>query len=75
MPVIDEQQRIRISAGRVIDPASEVDSIQDVFVAAGRIVALGQAPDGFTADREIDAAADDNESSAQRENAVYRRGQ
>jgi dihydroorotase len=55
MPAFDKQQRIRISGGRVIDPASNVDRIQDVFVAAGRIAALGQAPDGFTADMEIDA--------------------
>jgi dihydroorotase len=55
MPATDQQQRIRIKGGRVIDPASEVDTIQDVFVAAGRIAALGQAPDGFTADLEIDA--------------------
>lgn len=56
MPVVDEQQRIHISGGRVIDPANNVDMIQDVVVAAGRIVTLGQAPDGFTADREIDAS-------------------
>jgi dihydroorotase len=55
MPARDIQQRIRISGGRVIDPANDVDTIQDVFIAAGRIVALGQAPDGFTADRDIDA--------------------
>jgi len=56
MPATDIQQRIRIRGGRVIDPASDVDSIQDVFVAAGRIAALGQAPDGFTVDMEIDAS-------------------
>ena len=56
MPATDKQQRIRINGGRVIDPANEVDTIQDVFVAAGRIAALGQAPDGFTADRVIDAS-------------------
>jgi dihydroorotase len=56
MPVTDSQQRIRISGGRIIDPANEVDAIQDVFVAAGKIAALGQAPDGFTTDTEIDAS-------------------
>jgi dihydroorotase len=56
MPAANEQQRIRISGGRVIDPASGVDSIQDMYVAAGRIVSMGQAPDGFTSDREIDAS-------------------
>jgi len=56
MPAADKQQRIRIRGSRVIDPASNTDSIQDVFVAAGRIAALGQAPDGFTVDMEIDAS-------------------
>lgn len=56
MPAVDNQQRIRIIAGRVIDPASGVDSVQDLFIAAGKIVSLGQAPDGFLADREIDAS-------------------
>jgi dihydroorotase len=54
MSAAGKQQRIRITGGRVIDPASDVDSIQDVFIAGGRIAALGQAPDGFTADMEID---------------------
>ncbi|HWQ94482.1 MAG TPA: dihydroorotase, partial [Gammaproteobacteria bacterium] len=45
--------RLRISGGRVIDPAQGVDEVQDVYIAEGKIVALGKAPDGFTADREI----------------------
>jgi len=49
------QQRIRIHSGRVIDPAGDINSKTDVFVAAGKIVAVGEAPDGFTADYEIDA--------------------
>lgn len=48
--------KIQISKGRVIDPANQVDQIQDVFIADGKIVALGQAPDGFVADRSIDAS-------------------
>jgi dihydroorotase len=46
--------KIRISNGRVIDPANHLDRVQDVVVADGKIVALGQAPD-FTADRTLDA--------------------
>jgi dihydroorotase len=46
---------IRISNGRLIDPANGVDGVQDVFVAAGKVVALGHAPDGFSAERTIDA--------------------
>ncbi|HKK13964.1 MAG TPA: dihydroorotase [Gammaproteobacteria bacterium] len=49
-------QRLRITGGRVIDPANGLDAIQDLYTADGRVVALGRAPEGFSADREIDAA-------------------
>jgi len=47
---------ILISNGRVIDPARRSDSVQNVYVAHGKIVALGSAPDGFHAERTIDAS-------------------
>ncbi|MBI1395567.1 MAG: dihydroorotase [Betaproteobacteria bacterium] len=47
--------RVRISNGRLVDPASGRDEVGDLFVADGAIVASGRAPDGFTADRVIDA--------------------
>lgn len=47
--------RIRISGGRVIDPANDVDGRQDLCVADGRVVSLGRTPDGFNADLVIDA--------------------
>ncbi|MDR3395110.1 MAG: dihydroorotase [Parasulfuritortus sp.] len=47
--------KILIRNGRVIDPASGLDAIQDIYVAAGRIVAMGQAPADFHANHEIDA--------------------
>ncbi len=47
--------KIHIANGHVIDPANRIDAPQDVFIAAGRIVAVGRAPDGFTANRTIDA--------------------
>ncbi len=47
--------RLRITGGRVIDPAHGVDKVQDVYVAEGKIIALGKPPDGFSADREIAA--------------------
>mgnify|MGYP000146204654 CR=1 FL=1 len=57
MPVAaNKPDRIRVSGGRVIDPAGGVDAEQDVFIAAGRIAATGSAPDGFTPDLEIDAS-------------------
>src|SRR5215210_5421640 len=48
--------RIHIKGGRVIDPKNGVDRVQDVFVAAGKIAAVGEAPAGFSAQRTIDAA-------------------
>lgn len=47
--------KILIKGGRVIDPATGRDERADVAVAAGRIVAIGQAPAGFDAARVIDA--------------------
>lgn len=47
--------RIAIRGGRLIDPAHGLDAPLDLFVAEGRIVGVGQEPDGFVADREIDA--------------------
>lgn len=47
---------ILISNGRVVDPANRTDAVHNVYVAGGKIVALGQAPDGFVAERTIDAS-------------------
>lgn len=49
-------QRIRINNGRIIDPANGIDARQDLFIADGRIVALGEAPAGFQADITLDAS-------------------
>ncbi|MBS1218761.1 MAG: pyrC2, partial [Proteobacteria bacterium] len=48
--------RLHIKNGHVVDPANSVDRITDLFIAAGRIVALDKAPDGFAAERVIDAS-------------------
>lgn len=48
--------KIQIKNGRVIDPANGVDAVQDVFIAAGKIVALGAASADFVANKVIDAA-------------------
>jgi dihydroorotase len=45
-----------IQSGRVIDPASGFDKVADVAIAAGRIVAIGQAPADFVPNRTINAA-------------------
>ncbi|MGH8514018.1 MAG: dihydroorotase, partial [Gammaproteobacteria bacterium] len=47
--------RLRITGGRILDPAQNLDEIHDLYIAAGRIVAIGDPPEGFTVEREIDA--------------------
>ncbi|MBC3906905.1 dihydroorotase [Undibacterium umbellatum] len=47
--------KIHIKNGRVIDPASATDALQDVFIAAGKVVAIGQAPADFVANKTVDA--------------------
>src|SRR5687768_9757501 len=45
-----------IRNGRVIDQKNRIDGVMDVFIASGKIAALGtEPPHGFQADREIDA--------------------
>jgi dihydroorotase len=46
--------KILIKNGRVIDPASKLDKVCDVAIAAGRIVSIGDAGD-FAAAKTIDA--------------------
>ncbi len=47
--------KILIKNGRMIDPASNLDEIGDLALAAGRIVSLKSAPEGFTPNKVIDA--------------------
>ena len=47
--------KIQIKGGRVVDPRSGTDKVQDVFVAAGKVLALDTSPSGFHANRVIDA--------------------
>ncbi|HYQ72825.1 MAG TPA: dihydroorotase [Gammaproteobacteria bacterium] len=51
----EKPDRIRILGGRVIDPAGGIDAVHDVFIAAGRIAGVGNAPDGFSSELDIDA--------------------
>ena len=50
-----EQLDISILNGRIIDPANQMDSHTDIHIQNGKILALGQAPDGFKAQKVIDA--------------------
>jgi dihydroorotase len=48
--------KIHIKGGRLIDPKSGTDAKKDVYVVAGKIAAIGEAPAGFSANRVIDAS-------------------
>jgi dihydroorotase len=46
---------IQITNGRLIDPKNGIDTKQDLFITAGKIASIGNAPAGFVADKTIDA--------------------
>ncbi|MGB3435452.1 dihydroorotase [Achromobacter sp.] len=48
--------RLHIAKGRLIDPANAADGQHDLYIADGRVVAVGREPDGFHADRVLDAS-------------------
>ncbi|MES2076301.1 MAG: dihydroorotase [Pseudomonadota bacterium] len=48
--------KLHIKNGHLVDPANGIDAPHDLFIADGKIVAVGAAPAGFTAERTIDAA-------------------
>ncbi len=47
--------RIHIKGGHLIDPANDINAVTDVWIADGKVLAIGKAPDGFTADQTINA--------------------
>ena len=47
--------KLHIANGRVIDPANHIDKQQDIYIDQGRIIAFHTQPDGFNADKIIDA--------------------
>ncbi|MEK6707858.1 MAG: dihydroorotase [Pseudomonadota bacterium] len=47
--------KIQIKNGHLIDPKNGIDAVMDVFIAAGKVVATGAVPNGFQANRVIDA--------------------
>ena len=52
---ITTTMNIEIKHGRVIDPANGIDAVQDIYIADGRIAAIGKAPAEFRAEYVIDA--------------------
>ncbi|MCM3500041.1 dihydroorotase, partial [Staphylococcus capitis] len=51
-----QRMKIHIKGGTLIDPVAGTEGQADVFVADGKIAALGSAPAGFNADKTIDAS-------------------
>jgi dihydroorotase len=51
-----DSMNLHIKNGRVIDPANGIDAVQDLYIADGKIAAIGSAPEGFAAARTIDAS-------------------
>ncbi len=47
--------KLHIKNGRLIDPANKIDAQRDLYIAAGKVVGVGDAPAGFVANRTIDA--------------------
>lgn len=48
--------KVQLKGGRVVDPTNGIDGQHDVFLAAGKIVGLGQAPADFHANKVIDVS-------------------
>ena len=48
--------KLHIKNGHLIDPANGIDAQQDLFIDAGKVVAVGAAPAGFVAEQTIDAS-------------------
>ncbi|GAB3427731.1 dihydroorotase [Massilia solisilvae] len=47
--------KLHIKNGRLVDPANNIDKVTDLFIADGKVAAVGSAPAGFAADSTIDA--------------------
>jgi len=47
--------RVEIINGRMIDPAQQLDAVQDIFIENGKIIALGNRPSRFESQQVIDA--------------------
>ncbi|ADJ29505.1 dihydroorotase [Nitrosococcus watsonii] len=47
--------RTLIRGGRLIDPYNGIDGLQDLYLAEGRVIAIGSAPEDFRVEQTIDA--------------------
>jgi dihydroorotase len=48
--------KLHIKNGHLIDPANGIDGKSDLYIADGKVLAVGAAPAGFAADKTIDAS-------------------
>jgi dihydroorotase len=47
--------KLHIKNGRLVDPANGIDAVTDLFIADGKVAAVGTAPADFTAEQTLDA--------------------
>ncbi len=47
--------RLKISNGRIIDPANNIDQTDNLFIDEGLIAGIGKSPNKFKVEQEIDA--------------------
>lgn len=47
--------RIQVSGARLLDPASGIDQVCDIFIEGGKVAALGEKPSGFSVEQLLDA--------------------
>ena len=52
---MSESIRLAIEDGRLIDPANNRDEITNLYIADGKVLAIGKKPDGFRTDQTINA--------------------
>jgi len=48
--------KIHLKNGHLIDPLNGINALRDVFIAAGKIFAIGEAPTDFHANRTVDVS-------------------
>lgn len=48
--------KIHIKNGRLVDPRNGIDAISDLYIVAGKVAGVGDAPEGFNANQTIDAS-------------------
>ena len=48
--------KIHIKNGRLIDPKNGIDAVRDLYIAAGKVLGVGEMLEGFAANQVIDAS-------------------